>query len=71
MQGSLFTSRDGLWNARTAVTIVKAMVSEDDIQSEEPEMDFKLEDVGSGIVDTDGGLEEAFKLLKLEQSQIK
>ncbi|CRL26473.1 Fungal transcriptional regulatory protein, N-terminal [Penicillium camemberti] len=71
MQGSLFTSRDGLWDARTAVTIVKAIVSEDDLQSEEPEMDFKLEDVGSGIVDTDGGLEEAFKLLKLEQSQIK
>lgn len=71
MQRSLFTSRDGLWDARTAVTIVKAMLSEDDIQSEEPEMDFKLEDVGSGIVDTDGGLEEAFKLLKLEQSQIK
>lgn len=71
MQGSLFTSRDGLWDARTAVTIVKAIVSEDDLQSEEPEMDLKLEDVGSGIVDTDGGLEEAFKLLKLEQSQIK
>ena len=71
MQESLFTSRDGLWDARTAVTIVRAMLSEDDIQSEEPQMDFKLEDVGSGIVDTDGGLEEAFKLLKLEQSQIE
>ena len=53
------------------MTIVRAMLSEDDIQSEEPQMDFKLEDVGSGIVDTDGGLEEAFKLLKLEQSQIE
>ncbi|KAJ6143362.1 hypothetical protein N7471_002815 [Penicillium samsonianum] len=71
MQGSLFRSRDGLWDARTAVTIVKAMLSENDIQSEEPQMDFKLEDVGIGIVDTDGGLEEAFKVLKLEQSQIK
>lgn len=71
MQGSLFRSRDGLWDARTAVTIVKAMLSENDIQSKEPQMDFKLEDVGIGIVDTDGGLEEAFKVLKLEQSQIK
>ncbi|CAL5873836.1 uncharacterized protein PFLUO_LOCUS8119 [Penicillium psychrofluorescens] len=71
MQGPLFTSRDGLWDARTAVTIVKAMLSEDDMKSDEPEMDFKLEDVGSGIVDTDGGLEEAFKMLTLERNQIK
>jgi hypothetical protein len=45
------------------------MLSEDDVRSEEPEMAFKLEDVGSGIVDADGGLEEAFKLLKLERSR--
>ncbi|KAJ5653621.1 hypothetical protein N7490_000624 [Penicillium lividum] len=70
MEGSLFGSRDGLWDARTAVTIVKAMLSEDDIHSENSEMDFKLEYVGSGIVDTDGGLEEAFKTLKIEQSQV-
>jgi hypothetical protein len=38
---------------------------------EKPEMDFKLKDVGSGIVNIDGGLEEALKMLKLEQSQIQ
>ncbi|KAJ5564158.1 hypothetical protein N7513_000400 [Penicillium frequentans] len=66
MQGSSSTSRDGLWDARTAVAIVKALLSEDDLQSEVPEMDFKLEYVGSEIVDTSGGLEEAFKMLQLE-----
>lgn len=66
MQGSSFTSRDGLWDARTAVAVVKALLSEDDIQSGVSEMDFKLEYVGSGIVDTNGGLEEAFKMLQLE-----
>lgn len=70
MQGFLFTFRDGLWDARTAVTIVKAMLSEEDIQSEKPEMEFKLEYVGSGIVDTSGGLEEAFKMLQLENGGI-
>ncbi|KAJ5429583.1 hypothetical protein N7491_006599 [Penicillium cf. griseofulvum] len=71
MQEYLFTSRDGLWDARTAITIIKAILPEDDIQSEEPGRDFKLEEVGSGIVDTDGGLEEAFKMLKIGQSQIR
>ncbi|KAJ6016995.1 hypothetical protein N7451_000374 [Penicillium sp. IBT 35674x] len=66
MQGSSSTFRDGLWDAWTAVAIVKALLSEDDLKSDFSEMDFKLEYVGSGIVDTDGGLEEAFKMLQLE-----
>lgn len=42
------------------------MASEDDIQSEDPEMDCRLEHVGSGIVDTNDGLEATFKMLQLE-----
>ncbi|KAJ5635608.1 uncharacterized protein N7484_008921 [Penicillium longicatenatum] len=67
MQGPLFTARDGLWDARTAVTIVKALLSEDDIQSEEPEMDFRLEYVGSGIVDTSGGATDVAENGRLPQ----
>lgn len=64
MQGHLALARDGLWDSRTAVAIVKAM-QEETLQCDEPAMAVKLEDVGHGIVDAKGGLDGAFKMLQI------
>lgn len=44
--------------------------SENDIKSEFTQMDLKLENVGSGIVDLSDRSEEAFKMLQLENEGI-
>ena len=72
LENFLSEARDGLWNASTAVTVVKTMLSEmrnygDTCGNEEEDAIVRLEDVGDGIVDVDGGLDEAFKMLQIDQ----
>ncbi|KAK9853976.1 hypothetical protein MYU51_004599 [Penicillium brevicompactum] len=62
-------TRDGLWDTRMAAGVIKSLLLKPEyreVQSQE----IKLEDVGSGIVDTSGGLEEAFRQLKLVEDPI-
>ncbi|CAG8119928.1 unnamed protein product [Penicillium salamii] len=70
MQDSLSSTRDGLWDASMAVGVVQSLL----LQKEYPKYDPKearLEDLGSGIVDTSGGLEEAFRKLSLKSPETK
>lgn len=68
LQDSLYTARDGLWDASAAVQMVRAMLPEDAlVMSEESELEIKLEDIGAGIVDATGGLDEAYKTLQVAQ----
>lgn len=72
LENFLSEARDGLWNASTAVNVVKSMLSEinndgGDCGSEEGDLIVRLEEVGDGIVDADGGLDEAFKMLQIDQ----
>ena len=62
-------TRDGLWDTGMAAGVIKSLLLKPEyreVQSQE----IKLEDVGSGIVDTSGGLEEAFRQLKLVEDPI-
>lgn len=64
MQNSLSSTRDGLWDASMAVGVVQSLLPDMSVVSQSD--DIKLEDLGSGIVDTSGGLEEAFRQLTFE-----
>ena len=67
IQGCSVSTRDGLWDASVAASVVQSLAPcnvSDGCGSEI----VKLEDVGSGIVDTSGGLEEAFRLLRIMES---
>lgn len=68
LQGGLFTVRDGLWDAGTAARVVQGLLSDEDLHEDTRDMRFKLEDVGSGIVDVTGGLDDAFKMLQIAQN---
>ncbi|KAJ5353152.1 hypothetical protein N7452_002126 [Penicillium brevicompactum] len=62
-------TRDGLWDTGMTAGVIKSLLLKPEyreVQSQE----IKLEDVGSGIVDTSGGLEEAFRQLKLVEDPI-
>ncbi|OQD83234.1 hypothetical protein PENANT_c017G04228 [Penicillium antarcticum] len=67
IQGCSVSTRDGLWDASTAASVVQSLVPCDSHEDDNSEM-IKLEDVGAGIVDTSGGLEEAFRLLRIMES---
>ncbi|CAG7921555.1 unnamed protein product [Penicillium olsonii] len=66
MQDSLSSTRDGLWDASMAVGVVQSLLPDMSVVSQSD--DIKLEDLGSGIVDTSGGLEEAFRQLTFKSS---
>lgn len=66
MQGHLASARDGLWDSRMAVTIIKA-VQEKSVQDDGPQMAISLEYVGDRIVNADGGLDGAFKMLQITE----
>lgn len=69
MQTDLCFTRDGLWDTTIAADVVQSLVFQyNDRGAQSQSQEIKLEDVGSGIVDTSGGLEEAFRQLKLAES---
>jgi hypothetical protein len=68
MQSHLGSARDGLWDSRRAVTIVKALQKEI-LQGGQPETITKLEDIGGGIVDAVGGLDGTFKMLQITEKE--
>ncbi|KAJ5101778.1 hypothetical protein NUU61_004000 [Penicillium alfredii] len=55
---------DGLWNSKTATSIIHDVLPEQGVYGEESIMETKLEDIGSGIVDA-GGLDEASRILQM------
>ncbi|KAJ5088281.1 hypothetical protein N7456_011897 [Penicillium angulare] len=67
MEGSLLESRDGLWNGNMAVGVIRGMMPENYMNDESDYMLVRLEDLGDGIVDANGGLDEAFQMLQIEQ----
>jgi hypothetical protein len=66
LNGPLSTTRDGLWDAHTASSLVQAMLGNIFYQDDQI-MTMKLEHVGAGIVDTLGGLDEALKMLQIQE----
>jgi hypothetical protein len=64
MQSHLASARDGLWDSSMAVTIVKA-VQEKSGQNDGPKMAISLEYVDDRVVNTDRGLDGAFKMLQI------
>jgi hypothetical protein len=67
IQGCSISTRDGLWDAGKVASVVQSLAPCDAFEVDNSEF-IRLEDVGSGIVDTSGGLEEAFRLLKIRES---
>lgn len=67
MKHSLFAARDGLWDSRKAFLVVQSILSEDNSLETTQEMETRLEDVGAGIVDISGGLDEVFSALRIEE----
>lgn len=70
MQGHLGSARDGLWDSRMAVTVVKAMQKKIS-ESDELETTMELDQVGGGVVDTVGGLDRAFKNLQITEKEFQ
>ncbi|CAG8933928.1 unnamed protein product [Penicillium salamii] len=70
MQDSLSSTRDGLWDASMAVGVVQSLLLQKEYPKCDPK-DTRLEDLGSGVVDTSGGLEEAFRKLSLKNPGIE
>jgi hypothetical protein len=68
MQSQLGSARDGLWDSRMAVTVVKAMQKKIS-QSDEFETTIKLDAIAGGVVDAVGGLEEAFESLQITEKE--
>ncbi|KAJ6009468.1 hypothetical protein N7522_004484 [Penicillium canescens] len=67
IQSCSVSTRDGLWDASMAASVVQYLAPYDVSEGCGSEI-VKLEDVGSGIVDTSGGLDEAFRLLRIMES---
>ncbi|KAJ5286770.1 hypothetical protein N7478_002456 [Penicillium angulare] len=67
MEGSLLESRDGLWNGSMAVGVIRRMMPESYMNDESQDKLVRLEDLGDGIVDASGGLDEAFQMLQIDQ----
>ncbi|KAJ5102763.1 hypothetical protein N7532_003292 [Penicillium argentinense] len=68
MEQSMFAARDGLWDSQKARFVVQWMRCEDNL-GEEGNMDLRLEDIGTGIIDIDGGLDEAVKRLNVGEAK--
>ncbi|KAF3400057.1 hypothetical protein F1880_008291 [Penicillium rolfsii] len=68
MQDHLGSARDGLWDSRMAVTVVKAMQTRISHRNGLEKID-ELDLVGGGIVDTVGGLDRAFENLGITEKE--
>lgn len=59
MQDSPFSTRDGLWDATTAASVVQGIMPKQEAE------EVKLEDAGSDIVNASGGLDKVFQALQI------
>ncbi|ODM20646.1 hypothetical protein SI65_03699 [Aspergillus cristatus] len=61
LQDSPFSARDGLWDAKTAASVVQGVMPKQEAE------EVKLEDVGSDVVNASGGLDGVFQALQIRE----
>lgn len=64
LQDSPFSARDGLWDAKTAASVVHGVMPKQEAE------EVKLEDVGSDVVNARGGLDGVFQALQIRENNM-